>query len=90
LTDVGEKMGVQLDSQLLIDFKKAYDSGRQEELYNIPVLFGVLMELIRLIKMCLNETYGKVHIGMHMSDSFLVQNGLNKEMLHHHCFSTLL
>jgi hypothetical protein len=38
--------------------------------------FGVLMKLVRLIKMCLNETYSKVRIGKHLSDSFPMQNGL--------------
>jgi hypothetical protein len=36
------------------------------------------MKLIRLIKMCLNETYSKVRIGKHLSDSFPVQNGLKQ------------
>jgi hypothetical protein len=30
------------------------------------------------IKMCLNETYRKVHIGKHLSDNFLIQNGLKQ------------
>jgi hypothetical protein len=33
------------------------------------------MKLVRLIKMCLNEIYSKVHIGKHLSDSFTIQNG---------------
>jgi hypothetical protein len=37
--------------QLLIDFKKAYDSFRKEVLYNILIEFGVPMKLFRLIKM---------------------------------------
>jgi hypothetical protein len=36
------------------------------------------MKLARLIKMCLNETYSKVHIGKHLSDTFLIQNGLKQ------------
>jgi hypothetical protein len=36
------------------------------------------MKLVRLIKMCLNETYSKVCIGKHFSDSFAVQNGLKQ------------
>jgi hypothetical protein len=47
--------------QLFIDFKKAYDSVRREVLYNILIEFGIPMKLVRLIKMCLNETYSKVH-----------------------------
>jgi hypothetical protein len=31
-----------------------------------------------LIKMCLNETYSKVRIGKHLSDSFPIQNGLKQ------------
>jgi hypothetical protein len=34
------------------------------------------MKLVWLIKTCWNETYGKVHIGKHLSDSFPIQNGL--------------
>jgi hypothetical protein len=45
--------------QLFIDCKKAYDSVRREVLYNILIEFGVPMKLVRLIKMCLNETYSK-------------------------------
>jgi hypothetical protein len=57
--------------QLFIDFKKAYDSVRREDLYNTPIEFGVPMKLVRLIKMHLNEIYSKVHIGEHLSGSFL-------------------
>jgi hypothetical protein len=47
-----------------------------EVLYNILMEFGEPMKLIRLIKICLNETYSKVHIGKHLSESFPIQNGL--------------
>jgi hypothetical protein len=57
--------------QLFIYFKKTYDSVRREVLYNILIDFGVPMKLVRLIKMCLNETYSKVHIGKHLSEVFL-------------------
>jgi hypothetical protein len=36
------------------------------------------MKIIRLIKRCLNETYSKVRIGKHLSDGFLIQNGLKQ------------
>jgi hypothetical protein len=36
------------------------------------------MKLVRLIERCLNETYGKVRRGKHLSDSFPNQNGLNQ------------
>ena len=43
--------------QLFIDFKKAYDSVKREDLCNILTEFGIPKKLVRLIKMCLNETY---------------------------------
>jgi hypothetical protein len=46
--------------QLFINFKKAYDSVRREVLYNIFIEFGILMELVGVIKMCLNEAYSTV------------------------------
>jgi hypothetical protein len=52
-------------TQYIQDFKKAYDSGRREVLYNILIEFGVPMKLVRLIKICLNETinYGRAPLG---------------------------
>jgi hypothetical protein len=47
-------------------------------LYNILIEFGVPLKLVRLIKICLNETYGKVRIGKHLSDNFPIQNGLKQ------------
>jgi hypothetical protein len=40
--------------------------------------FGIPMKLVRLIKMCLNETYSKICICKHFSDSFPIQNGLKQ------------
>jgi hypothetical protein len=34
---------------------------RREVLYNILIQFEALMKIVRLAKMCLNETYSKVH-----------------------------
>jgi hypothetical protein len=48
-------------------------------LYNILIEFWVPMKLVRLIRMCLNETCNKVRIGKHLSDSFPIQNGLKQE-----------
>jgi hypothetical protein len=64
--------------QLYIDFKKAYDSVRREVLYNILIEFGIPMKLLRLVKMCLNETYSRVRVGKHLSDTFPIKNALKK------------
>jgi hypothetical protein len=64
--------------QLFIDFKKAYDSVKRELFYNILLEFGIRKKLVRLIKMCLNETYNKVHVGNQLSDKFPIQNGLKQ------------
>ncbi|KAJ4425827.1 hypothetical protein ANN_27453 [Periplaneta americana] len=56
--------------QLFIDFKKAYDSVKTEVLYNILIEFGIPKKLLRLIKMCLSETYSRVRIGQFLSDGF--------------------
>jgi hypothetical protein len=59
--------------QLYIYFKKAYDSDRKEVLYSILHEFGIPMKLIRLIKMCLNETYSRVRVGKVLFDIFLLR-----------------
>jgi hypothetical protein len=64
--------------QLFIDFKKACDSVKREVLYNILLEFGVPKKLVKLIKMCLNETYSKVRVGKYLSDTFPFQNGLKQ------------
>ena len=60
--------------QPFIDFKTAYDSVRREVSYNILVEFGITNKLVRLIKMCLNETYSK-----HLSDLFPIRIGLKHD-----------
>jgi len=36
------------------------------------------MKLVRLIKMCLTETYGRVRVGKNLSDIFPIRNGLKQ------------
>jgi len=64
--------------QMSIDFKKAYDSVRREVLYNILTEFGVPMKQLRLIKMCLTETYSRVWIDQNLSNMFHFGNGLKQ------------
>jgi len=64
--------------QLFIDFKKSYDSFSREFLYYILVESGIPMKLVRLIKMCLNETYSRIWVGKNLSDMFPIRNGLKQ------------
>ena len=59
--------------QLFIDFKKAYDSVRREVLYNVLMEFGIPKKLIRLIKMCLTETYSRVWVSKNCLTCFLLE-----------------
>ena len=64
--------------QLFIDFKKTYDSVRREVLYNSLIEFGIPMKLVRLIRMCLNETFSRVRVGKRLSDMFPIKNLLKQ------------
>jgi len=64
--------------QLLIDFKKTYDSVRGEILFNFLIEFGIPSKLVKLIKMRLNETYSKVRTGKNLSDAVPTQSGLKQ------------
>jgi hypothetical protein len=59
--------------QLFIDFKKAFDAVKREVLCNILLEFGLSKKLVRLVKMCLNETYSKVRVSNVLSDNCLKQ-----------------
>ena len=40
----------------------------REFLHNILIESGIPTKPVRPIKMCLNETYSRVHVGKHLSD----------------------
>ena len=64
--------------QLFINFKKTYYSVRREVFYshNILIESGIPMQLVNLIKMCLNKTCSIVRVGKHLSDLFSIRNDL--------------
>ena len=76
--------------QLLIDFKKGYDSVRREVLFNILIEFGITMKLVRLIKMCLNATYTRVQVRKHLFGIFHIKSGLKQGSAVLPCFSSVL
>jgi len=55
-------------------------------LYNILVDFGRPIKMVRPIKMCLNETYSRVQLGKHLSDTLPNRNGLKQVDAYLHWF----
>jgi hypothetical protein len=47
-------------------------------LTNVLINPSFMWKLVRLIKMCLNETYSRVRVGKHLSDRFPIKNDLKK------------
>jgi hypothetical protein len=47
-------------------------------LYNILIEFGVPAKIVRLIEMCLTETYSTVRVDKNLSDVFPITNGLKQ------------
>ena len=47
-------------------------------MYNILMEFGVPKKLVRLIKMCLTETYSRVRVGKNLTDMFPIRKGLKQ------------
>ena len=84
------KNGNEAVHQLFIDFEKAYDSVRREVLYNILIKFRIPRKLVRLIKMCLTETYSRVRVGKKLSDRFPIRNGLKQLPLCYNCLHYLV
>jgi len=74
---------------ILVEFKKAYNSVRREVLCNILIEFGIPMKLVRLIKMCLTETFSRICASKNLYDMYPIRMVWKKVMISHHCFSTL-
>ena len=62
--------------QLFVNFKNGFYSVRREVLYNIPIGFGIVLKLVRLIKLFVTETYSRVRVGKNLSDMFPIMNSL--------------
>jgi len=44
------------------------------------------MELVSIIKTCLNETCSKIRIGKHLTDVFPIQISLKQDDVYRNCF----
>jgi hypothetical protein len=65
---IGEELSVyETRHKVFVLLNKAYDSERREVLHNNLIEVGVPLKLVRLIKMCLNETYSKICVGKQLS-----------------------
>jgi hypothetical protein len=64
--------------QIFIELKKAYGSVSMEVLHNILIEYGIPMKRVRLIKMCLTETYSRFQVSKHLSDMFPIMNDLKQ------------
>jgi len=58
--------------------KKACDSIRREVVYNIMIELGIPTKLVRLTKLCLNETCSRVWVSKNLSDVFPIRSGLKQ------------
>ena len=43
---------------------------------NILIEYGITTKVVRVTKMCLNETYNRLWVGKHLSDIFPIKNVL--------------
>jgi hypothetical protein len=66
------------EHQIFVDLEKVCDSVQRGILSNGLFDFVIPIKLIRLIKMCSNETCSKVHACKHLSGSFPIQNSLKQ------------
>jgi len=57
------------------DFKT---SVTRAVLYNIMNELCINIKLVRLIEICLNETYSEIHIGNNLSDAFPNENDMKQ------------
>ena len=47
-------------------------------MYNNLIQFGITTQPVRLIEMCLNETYSTARVGKHLSYMFRIRKGLKQ------------
>jgi hypothetical protein len=58
--------------------RKVFDCVSREELQKCFIEFGIPTKLVWLVKICLSETCGKVHLDKCLLNTFPIQNGLKQ------------
>jgi hypothetical protein len=72
-------------------YKKLIQLGGKYHRHTLNSAGPISVSLVRLITMCLSETYSQVHTGIYISPKhFLFEMAETDVVLYHHHFSTLL
>lgn len=61
---------------LFVDFKQTYDSIGREQLWIALRNFGIPRKLVRLVQICNQQTYCKMHFMGETSEAFEYKTGL--------------
>lgn len=62
-----------------VDFKQAYDSIDREPLWTTLRNFRIPRKLVKLVKICNQQTFCKVHFMREISETFECKTGLRQE-----------
>ncbi|KAL4082808.1 hypothetical protein QTP88_029464 [Uroleucon formosanum] len=66
---------------LFVDFKQAYDSTKRSSLWRAMIVFGILAKLVRLVKVCVQNSKYKVKFKSVMLEDFPVETGLTRRCI---------
>ncbi|XP_060518457.1 uncharacterized protein LOC132697179 [Cylas formicarius] len=64
--------------QLFVDFRQAYDSITRESVWQALEGIGVPKKIIRLTKICIENSKAKVRVGKNNTEAFSINNGLKQ------------
>lgn len=63
---------------VFIDFTKAYDSIDRSKLWSLMKKFKFSDKIIKLIKLCVNDSKGKVKVGREYTEIFEINTGVRQ------------
>jgi len=74
-----DKMGIQLNSASAAHrLQEAYDAVTRELLRNMVIECGIRVKLVRLIKVCLSQTYSWLRVGKNLCNMIPIKNGMKQ------------